>query len=209
VSDRGYGLVKIGGKKRKAHRVVWELYNGPIPVGKEPHHECENKRCVNPGHLRLVSRAEHVDLSPKNITHHGGRRVEGHCLHGHALTPENTYMRKGGGRVCRMCNNLRVKRWLLRKKSRRPAGVEVELVTDEQRDANEVQVIERRDSGAVGKLGSWQPGSEVLSSGPRATDASLPRSSEEARALAWIAAKQKQRTAAARERRGVEVELKL
>jgi hypothetical protein len=133
VSDRGYGLVKIGGKHRKAHRVMWEMYNGAIPAGNETHHECENRRCINPGHLVVVSKAEHLRLhdgvSLKNLP--GQNREKTHCKWGHPFDEANTSIRRGGYRVCRACNLRRVRAWHERhgaKKSRRPAGVEVELI---------------------------------------------------------------------------------
>lgn len=49
LSSKGYG--KIGNKQ--AHRVVWELYRSPIPVGLCVLHGCDVKRCVNPDHLHL------------------------------------------------------------------------------------------------------------------------------------------------------------
>jgi len=33
------------------------------------------------------------------------------CRKGHEFTPENTYIRKEGWRVCRKCNRERIKRW--------------------------------------------------------------------------------------------------
>jgi hypothetical protein len=113
VSDRGYGLVKIGGKKRKAHRVMWELTYGPIPAGLEPHHKCENKRCVRPGHLELVTKEEHLDLSPRNITMQNRAKEE--CKNGHPFDEANTLWRSNGARTCRICNNERVKAWRRRK----------------------------------------------------------------------------------------------
>lgn len=38
-----------------AHRVSWEIHNGPIPPGKYIDHICHNTLCVNPQHLRLAS----------------------------------------------------------------------------------------------------------------------------------------------------------
>src|SRR3954451_12130692 len=47
--------------QRLAHRVVWQLVHGPIPVGRILHHTCENRICVNPGHLELTTRSKHPD----------------------------------------------------------------------------------------------------------------------------------------------------
>lgn len=48
IDDTGYGQFK---RSLRAHRVSWELKNGPIPKGLCILHKCHNRRCVNPDHL--------------------------------------------------------------------------------------------------------------------------------------------------------------
>ena len=80
-SPRGYGQIKIKGKTKAAHRVSWEIKNGPIPAGDMKGtmcvlHHCDNKKCVNPEHLfvgsqkdnvaDMYSKGRNVDLSGTN-----------------------------------------------------------------------------------------------------------------------------------------------
>lgn len=60
LEKNGYGrIVKDGGKKL-AHRVVYELFRGPIPEGLELDHLCKRRNCVNPNNLEPVSHKENV-----------------------------------------------------------------------------------------------------------------------------------------------------
>lgn len=72
----GYGTLSVGGKQILAHRFSWILANGEIPEvpgkyhGAVVMHKCDNRSCVNPGHLMLGSQRDNVlDMDKK------GRRV--------------------------------------------------------------------------------------------------------------------------------------
>jgi hypothetical protein len=52
----GYGLVTIArGCQFRAHRLAWELQNGPIPPGIFVCHKCDVPPCINLAHLFLGS----------------------------------------------------------------------------------------------------------------------------------------------------------
>lgn len=57
-NDRGYGTFFIGGRSVGAHRVAWELVNGPIPPGLCVLHRCDRPSCCRIEHLWLGDRAE-------------------------------------------------------------------------------------------------------------------------------------------------------
>jgi hypothetical protein len=56
--DRGYGVAKIKGQSKWAHRVSYELHNGPLRPGYTIDHLCFNTACVNPEHLEQVTQEE-------------------------------------------------------------------------------------------------------------------------------------------------------
>lgn len=89
----GYGRMTVNGHNVNAHRVSYEVVNGPIPDGWEIHHKCENKACVNPLHLEALPLARHRAI--------GWGRT--HCPRGHEYTADNTYVDPKGVKVCRTC----------------------------------------------------------------------------------------------------------
>jgi hypothetical protein len=60
---KGYGKISIGGDHGQmllAHRVSWELHNGPITDGLFVCHRCNNPSCVRPDHLYLGTNSENI-----------------------------------------------------------------------------------------------------------------------------------------------------
>ncbi len=66
IKPQGYGEFRVKGKKSSyAHRYSFEHYHKEtIPKEKCVDHICENKICVNPEHLRLLSYSENVKRGP-------------------------------------------------------------------------------------------------------------------------------------------------
>jgi HNH endonuclease len=57
----GYGEVWFGHRNRLAHRVAYELANGPIPSSSQAVcHTCDNPLCCNPAHLWLGTVVENI-----------------------------------------------------------------------------------------------------------------------------------------------------
>lgn len=100
IDSYGYGRMRVGGKYRKAHRVVYEELVGPIATGLTLDHLCRNRRCVRPDHLEPVTRKENI-LRGSNFTAINARKT--HCPKGHEYIPANTLITASGARRCRAC----------------------------------------------------------------------------------------------------------
>lgn len=76
IDDRGYGVIRVDGKAKKAHRVSWELHRGKIGRGKKRHdrcvlHKCDVRKCVNPEHLfRGTQKQNNKDMARKGRAAH-------------------------------------------------------------------------------------------------------------------------------------------
>lgn len=44
----------------RAHRVAWEIVNGPIPKGMHILHHCDSPLCVNPAHLWMGTHSDNM-----------------------------------------------------------------------------------------------------------------------------------------------------
>ena len=57
----GYGLLMWNGeRRRRAHRVAYELTHGPIPIGLHVLHRCDNPPCIRPEHLFLGTQTDNM-----------------------------------------------------------------------------------------------------------------------------------------------------
>ncbi|MEU6543900.1 HNH endonuclease signature motif containing protein [Streptomyces sp. NPDC046859] len=107
----GYGQLDIAGRKRPAHRVVYEFLIGEIPGGLDLDHLCRVRHCVNPWHLEPVTRQVNIIRGDKPGINAG----KTHCPHGHEYTDENTIVYKGS-RFCRACKRERQREYQQKKR---------------------------------------------------------------------------------------------
>ena len=105
-TKEGYGTTSWHGKQNVAHRVIWSIVNGPIPLGLHIDHLCRVRPCVNPAHMELVTQRENIlrGVGPSAI-----HATKTQCPRGHAFTPENTFRQRVGHRIQRSCRECRRK----------------------------------------------------------------------------------------------------
>lgn len=107
---KGYGRFYIGNRTNTfAHRWAYEQMVAPIPDGLDLDHLCRNHSCVNPWHLDPVTHAVNMARYSRSVTH---------CPQGHAYTPANTRMKRGG-KTCKACDAAQARK---RRASRYPDG---------------------------------------------------------------------------------------
>lgn len=95
-SVSGYGVLRVDGRMVGAHRIAYELANGPIPDGMVIDHLCRVRCCVNPAHMEVVTRGENV-LRGIGTAATNARKT--HCKRGHPLS-----LRADGNRMCKTCD---------------------------------------------------------------------------------------------------------
>lgn len=102
--SRKYGRLKFRGKEEASHRVLYAWLVEPLPRGfgvdvpQLDHVVCDNTRCCNPSHVKLVTLAANV-LRSNNPAAQNARRT--HCVNGHPLPDKRTPL--SSGRECAIC----------------------------------------------------------------------------------------------------------
>lgn len=79
ISPYGYGYFHNGTRMEHAHRVSWRLAHGiEIPDGLMILHECDNRLCVRPEHLRPGTAKDNAGDAVERGHHYGkGIRLHG------------------------------------------------------------------------------------------------------------------------------------
>lgn len=108
-----YGEVWRDNKHVYAHRVSYEIANGPIPAGLFICHRCDTPLCVNPAHLFAGTQTDNmrdaankgrvrgVFGSPENPIR---KRPPGtHCVNGHEWADNIRFRKNKGGNPSRFC----------------------------------------------------------------------------------------------------------
>lgn len=81
TNGHGYGRATINGKRVLAAWVTCEMQNGPKPSTKhEVAHNCGNRLCVNPLHLRWDTRKGNMHDKYKHGTDNRGEKHASHKL---------------------------------------------------------------------------------------------------------------------------------
>lgn len=121
IDPTGYGGLSIGGRRRRAHRVAWELHRGPIPEGLVIDHlchvpdvcpggvTCPHRRCINVDHMTLATITENARRGSKGqrgVIRGQQQRAKTHCPSGHEYSEANTRLYRGN-RYCRACDRER------------------------------------------------------------------------------------------------------
>lgn len=105
-TNRGYGRFGVNGVNIQAHRISLELSGVVIPKGRVIDHICRNRKCVNPKHLRVVTRKQNaLENSDSVCVRHASKT---HCPKGHLYSGTNLRLYKGS-RKCVACVNARNK----------------------------------------------------------------------------------------------------
>jgi hypothetical protein len=103
TNGRGYGRVYLGARRQPlAHRVVYELTRGSVPIGLELDHRCRVTLCVNPDHLDAVSHAVNIGRALQH-----GPLPRSTCQRGHSMEKARIRTKHGRPyRLCRVCMNI-------------------------------------------------------------------------------------------------------
>jgi len=100
----GYGVVGVqrdgAWRADYVHRLMYEMFAGPIPDGLVIDHLCRVRSCGSPAHLEPVTNYENRmrGFSPAAVA---ARATA--CPSGHPYAPRNTYVGPDGSRKCRQC----------------------------------------------------------------------------------------------------------
>lgn len=112
----GYGRIFVAGKERKAQRVFFEVFVGPLPEGARLKHHLPAERCIgssccNPAHLKVEQTFTDFKCA---------RRI---CPKGHLIDADNAVIENRGSNLLVRCRACRQQDWrTLKRRKQRDKG---------------------------------------------------------------------------------------
>lgn len=92
IQSKGYGSISLDGKTYNAHRVSWMIAHSRMPrPDLQILHSCDNRRCVNPAHLREGTNLENV----RDMHRRGRANMTGLLYVGDHLPKSRTVVKLG------------------------------------------------------------------------------------------------------------------
>lgn len=111
-SKNGYGQFYLAGKHALAHRSSFEIRGEYLPSDMVVDHICKNKKCVNPIHLRIVTKQINTIENSESLP--ALNAAKDRCKNGHLFEEGNIYWHgpKKDKRECLICKKEKRKlRW--------------------------------------------------------------------------------------------------
>ncbi len=133
-SGNGRGQFSFKGKPRKAHRISYYLFVGPIPRRLQLDHLCRVPDCVNPNHLEPVTNRENCKRGLNGD-------LKTHCDNGHSYIDSNVGIDSRGHRFCKICRHIRYKEYYSRNRQ-----IVIKKVRDRYYSDHKETLKKRRDN---------------------------------------------------------------
>lgn len=113
-----YLWIRPARRTAKVHVLVMEAFVGPRPEGMDIRHLNGDRTDARLSNLAYGTRSE----NRQDCLNHGTdfNATKTHCPSGHEYTPENTYVRPQGWRICRTCRDEAGRNRYLARKATRP-----------------------------------------------------------------------------------------
>ena len=119
ANPEGYRWFWWNGRMCMAHRLVYQIFTGPIPTGLRVLHSCDNPPCCNPAHLSVGTDADnHADMVRKGRRRTNGFENRKHCPQGHPYDEQNTKVFERR-RYCRACHKTYSNEWARKNRDRK------------------------------------------------------------------------------------------